>query len=214
MKIAVILSGCGVLDGTEINEAVLTLLAIDKANAHYQCFALNSLYNVIDHLSKTPTPEQRNGLIEAARIARGQIQDIKDADLTLYDALIFPGGYGAANNLCDFALSEENFTIHPQVYQFAKAFIDANKPLGFICIAPVMIPKLYPPGVRLTLGTDKAMAQKMQAMGAHPINCSVTDIVIDKQHKVVSTPAYMLASRISDAAQGIEKLVQAVLAMA
>ena len=213
-KVAVILSGCGVSDGSEINEAVLTLLAIEKQGAEYFCFAPNiESRKAIDHISNEEMAESRNVLIESARIARGQIKDLKEAKAENFDALIFPGGFGAAMNLCNFIVKKADCDILPQVVQLVKAMAQLNKPVGFMCIAPVMIPKLYPNGVKLTIGRDQDIAQQIIKMGGEHIDCAVNDIVIDKTHKVISTPAYMLASTLHDAQQGINKLVEAVLAL-
>lgn len=213
-KIAVILSGCGVMDGSEISEAILTLLAIDKAGAQYQCFAPNiEQAHVINHLAQTEMPEKRNVLVEAARIARGEIKDLKEIIPNDFDAVIFPGGFGAAKNLCNFAFEETRCHVNEAVSQLVAAMHVAKRPVGFICIAPAMIPKLYPPQTKLTIGTDKLTADKLIAMGGQHIECPVTDIVVDKTHKVVSTPAYMLANRISEAQLGIEKLVTEILSM-
>ncbi|MCS5709671.1 isoprenoid biosynthesis glyoxalase ElbB [Candidatus Berkiella cookevillensis] len=213
-KIAVVLSGCGVMDGSEIGEAILTLLAIDKAGAQYQCFAPNiDQVHVINHLTQTEMPEKRNVLVEAARIARGEIKDLKEITASDFDAVIFPGGFGAAKNLCDFAFEGTHCHVNEGVSQLVAAMHAAQKPVGFICIAPAMIPKLYPTQTKLTIGTDKPTADKLSAMGGQHIACPVTDIVVDKTHKVVSTPAYMLANRISEAQLGIEKLVTEILAM-
>ena len=212
-KIAVILSGCGMLDGTEIQEAVLTLLAIDKAGASYECLAPTSVKVIaVNHVTKAPE-EPRQVHVEAARIARGHLKALTQANPADYDALIFPGGFGAAKVLCNFAEKKENCTLLPEVETFAKALISAHKPLGFICVAPVMIPKLYPAQTLLTIGTDEEIISAVEKMGAKPLRCSATEIVVDKTHKVVSTPAYMLAQRISETATGIERLVREVLAL-
>jgi enhancing lycopene biosynthesis protein 2 len=213
-QVAVVLSGCGVNDGSEINEVVLTLLAIDKLGAKYQCYAPNiEQRKVVNHLTQDQMPESRNVLIESARIARGNVKDLLEADVSQFDALIFPGGFGAAMNLCDFAVKGADCDVLPQVKTLVTAMQVAGKPVGFICIAPAMIPKLYPKGVTLTIGTDDTMAQQIEKMGGLHQVCSVENIVIDKTHKVVSTPAYMLAERISEAQVGIERLVKAVLAL-
>lgn len=213
-KVAVILSGCGVFDGSEINEAVLTLLAIDKMNAQSVCFAPNiEQKEVINHLTQEPMRQKRNVLEESARIARGKIQDLRQFQAHEFDALIFPGGFGAAKNLSDFADKGESCQVLPQVAQAVKAMAQANKPVGFICIAPAMIPLLYPQGIQLTIGNDETVAKKLVKMGAEHVQCSVEQTVVDRQHKVVSTPAYMLAQRLSEAAQGIENLVKEILAL-
>lgn len=213
--IAVILSGCGVQDGSEIHEAVLTLLAIEQAGARYQCLAPNiAQHQVVDHSTGKPVAnEKRNVLQEAARIARGKILDIAQAKPADYDAMIFPGGYGAALNLCDFAHKGSEHSVQKDVLHFAQAMVKAGKPAGFICIAPVLISKIYGKGVQLTIGNDAETAQTLEKMGARHINCSVQEIVIDEQHKVVTTPAYMLAQSITQAQAGIDKLVHKVIKM-
>lgn len=212
--IAVVLSGCGVMDGTEINEAVMTLLSLDQAGASYQCFAPNiEQAHVINHLTGQPAQEQRNVLVESARIARGQVKDLAAFQAKDFDALIFPGGFGAAKNLCSFAFAGVECQVNNDVAKAVQAMHALKKPVGFICIAPAMIPRLYPPKTQLTIGTDKDAAAKIQAMGGTHINCPVTEVAIDKVHKVVSTPAYMLAERLSEAHTGISKLVKEVLAL-
>lgn len=214
-KIAVVLSGCGVQDGSEIQETVLALLAIEQAGARYQCLAPNIMqHHVVDHLTGKPIPNaQRNVLQEAARIARGNIIDIAKANPADYDAIIFPGGYGAALNLCDFAHKGAEHALQPDVLKFAQAIAKAAKPAGFICIAPALISKIYGEGVHLTIGEDVATAQTLEKMGAKHVACPVHEFVVDDKHKVVTTPAYMLAQSITQAHAGIEKLVQKVIAM-
>jgi len=213
-KVAIILSGCGVYDGAEITETVLTLLALEQAGGQYQCFAPNmAQHHVINHITGDKMPETRNVLVESARIARGEVQDLKLAKAQYFDALIIPGGFGAAKNLCDFAFSGENTKVHPDVARLVADMQQAGKPLGFICIAPAMIPKLYPQGTQLSIGNDVETAAKIEKMGGVHINCPVQDVVIDQIHKVVSTPAYMLANSILEAQKGINKLVETVLKM-
>lgn len=208
--IALVLSGCGALDGSEIHESVLTLLALDRAELAYQCLAPNlsqtRVVNMID--GKTQEHEKRNILEESARIARGKIKDIALANADDYTAMIFPGGFGAALNLCNFGLNKENYSIQADVFKFAKAMVEAKKPAGFICIAPVLAPKLYPAGIKITIGHDKAITEILEKLGAQPIPCAATDCVVDKTHKLVSTPAYMLARSIKEIAMGIECLVK------
>lgn len=209
-NIAVILSGCGALDGSEIHESVLTLLALDRAELAYQCLAPNlpqtRVVNMAD--GKTQSHTKRNVLEESARIARGKIKDIALAKAEDYTAMIFPGGFGAALNLCNFGLNKENYSIQADVFKFAKAMVEAKKPAGFICIAPVLAPKLYPAGIQITIGNDKATAEILEKLGARHIPCAATDCVVDKVHKLVSTPAYMLAHSIKEVATGIECLVK------
>lgn len=211
-KIAVILSGCGVYDGAEIHESVITLLRLDQRGAQVQCFAPNiAQLHVINHLTGDEMPESRNVLVESARIARGNIKDIREANVEDFDALIVPGGFGAAKNLSNFAIEGAGCTVQPDVLALTEAFAEAGKPVGLICISPALAAKIYGPGVTCTIGNDADTAAAMNKMGATHADCAVTDIVEDKARKLVSTPAYMLAQSISEAASGINKLVDRVL---
>jgi enhancing lycopene biosynthesis protein 2 len=209
-NIAVILSGCGALDGSEIHESVLTLLALDRAELPYQCLAPNIPQSRVVNMADGKTQEhaKRNVLEESARIGRGKIKDIALANADEYTAMIFPGGFGAALNLCNFGLSKENYSIQADVFKFAKTMIEAKKPAGFICIAPVLTPKLYPAGIKITIGNDKATAEILEKLGAQHIPCVATNCVVDKTHKLVTTPAYMLARSIKEVAMGIDCLVK------
>jgi enhancing lycopene biosynthesis protein 2 len=210
-KVGVVLSGCGVFDGAEINEVVLTLLALEQANLAYQALAPDIAHaSVKNHSDHSLEPGSRNVLVEAARIVRGQIQDVASANVDDFSAVIFPGGFGVVQNLCDFLQQGSNMTIQPEVLAFATAMHQAHKPSGYICIAPVLIPRICGAGVKLTVGNNAEIAAAITAMGGQHVLCAVDDIVIDATHKVVSTPAYMLASSISQAQLGIQKLVQQV----
>ena len=212
--VAIVLSGCGFLDGSEIYEAVLTFLALDRRNLKYRCFApMIPQTHVINFKTGEPMAETRNTLVESARLARGEINDLANADADAFDALIFPGGFGVVNNLCDFASKGANYTIHPAVQEFAQQFIAQAKPIGFICIAPALIPTLYGPDVTLTIGHDPSTAATLENMGAQHITCDASHIVLDAKHKVVTTPAFMVTNRISEVAEGIDKLVDQVIAL-
>lgn len=214
-NIAVILSGCGVYDGSEIHESVLTLLAIENAKATYQCFAPDiPQHHVINHLNgEVDQQDTRNVLVESARIARGQIKSVSDANAEDFDALILPGGFGAAKNLSNFAFQGAKSSVEPSVLAFGQAMIKAKKPVGFICIAPAMIPHFLDTSITLTIGNDIETAQTIESMGAKHQECTVDDIVVDEIHKIVSTPAYMLAQSVSEASQGIHKLVNKIAQM-
>lgn len=214
-KIAVLLSGCGVFDGSEIYETVITLLAIERNGASYQCFAPDKKQlHVIDHNAQKPTDESRNVLIEAARLARGDVKPLNALNVAEFDALIVPGGFGAAKNFSDFAVQGADAVADEQVVTFCHAFAAAKKPAGYMCIAPSLLPFVYGQGIELTIGTDSNTAEALEKMGAKHIPCSVDAIVVDEKHRVVTTPAYMLAGSLSEAASGIDKLVTKVLAMA
>ncbi len=210
-KIALVLAGCGVFDGSEIHESVCTMLALQAAGLVYQCMAANvNQTTVINHLTQQPMTETRNVLVESARIARGDIIDIATANADDYCAAIYPGGMGAVLNHSDFAQKKEQMTIQPVVLKFAKAMAAAHKPQGFICIAPVLISKIYGEGVEHTIGCDQATAEKITAMGGKHIASQVHLAVVDKKHKVVSTPAYMLAKNIGEVQQSTTALVEAI----
>ena len=212
-KIGVILSGCGVRDGSEIHEAVFTLLAIDKQGAESVCIAPNMEFPEVNHLTMQETGAKRNVLQEAARIARGKIKDIKDVKGAELDAIILPGGFGAAKNLCNCAEKGAAATVHPEVARLLKEMASSGKPIGAICIAPelvaVTLGEEFSP--KLTIGNDPATAAEINRTGSLHVECTVTELVVDRENKIVSTPAYMLAERISETAEGIEKLVREVI---
>ena len=216
-KIGVVLSGCGVMDGAEIHESVLILLAIDRAGAEAVCLAPNiPQRHVINHLTGEESKgETRNVLVESARIARGKVHDIAGVKAGDVDALIFPGGYGAAKNLCDYAFSGPECSVNPAVAKLAGEVHRAGKPIGVVCIAPVIAAKIFGgEKPQITIGNDKNIAKDIEKMGARHVACPVQEFVVDKERKLVSTPAYMLAQSIGEAAEGIEKLVRTVIAMA
>ncbi len=212
-KIGVILSGCGVKDGSEIHEAVLTLLALDKNGAEAVCMAPSmDQADVVDHLAGKPTGETRNVLVESARIARGAIKNIRDVKASDIDAVILPGGFGAAKNLSTFAKDGAGCSVQEDVAAILKDMRKAGKPIGALCIAPAVLAKaLGEEKPTLTIGDDAATAGALEAMGAQHSNCAVSDIVLDREHQIVTTPAYMLAKSISQVADGAEKLVLEIL---
>lgn len=217
-NVAVCLSGCGFLDGAEIHEATLTLLALDQAGARALCCAPDvPQVEVIDHRKKNPVAdERRNVLVESARIARGEIVSVATVRPEQIDALIFPGGFGAAKNLCTFASEGANCTVNADIERLTAAMLKAQKPIGAICIAPAMLARvvgkmgLHP---RMTIGSDRETAAAMEKMGARHCECGVRDLVIDEDHRIVTTPAYMLGRGPAEVFEGIRKLVNAVLRM-
>lgn len=213
-KVAVILAGCGVFDGGEIHESTLTLLALDQAGVSYQCLAPDiKQMHVVNHLTGEEMAEQRNVLLESARIARGKVLDISKANPLDYDAVIVPGGFGVAKNLCDFAVKGSDMTVNPAVQAFIRAVHEAGRPVGLVCIAPVMAPRLFGKGVLCTIGRDAGTASAIESMGGQHQACAVDGVVVDKTNRLVTTPAYMLAERISEVAVSINNLVKAVLEM-
>ena len=214
-KVAMILSGCGVYDGAEIHESVLALLRLSQRGTEVQCFAPDiPQHHVVNHLTGQESAESRNVLVEAARIARGKIRDVRELKAEDYDALVIPGGFGAAKNLSDFAFRGASCAVQPDVLAAARGFAHAHKPVGLICIAPAMAARIYGPGVQCTIGTDPDTAGKLTDMGAEHVECAVDDVVVDTQRKLVTTPAYMLAKTLAEAASGINKLVDRVLELA
>ena len=215
-KVAVILSGCGVFDGAEIYEATLVQLRLDEAGVQYQCMAPNvNQMHVLNHITGQEMQETRNVMVEAARLCRGNIVDLAEADPNDYDAVILPGGFGVAKNLSSFAVEGADMTINADLVKFVQGMHKQSKPVGLVCIAPALAPKLFGEGVSCTLGSrDDDAAKAAVAMEANHVACAVDEICIDEERKLVTTPAYMLDISISQAAVGIGKLVEAVLARA
>lgn len=212
-KIGVILSGCGMLDGSEIHEAVLTLLAIDKLGVVAVCMAPDVPLEVVDHRTGKPSGEpDRNALAESARIARGDIRDLKTVRASELDAAVLPGGYGAAKNLSTFAKDGPRCTVHAEAARLLRDLRSAGKPIGALCIASAVLAKaLGSEKPELTIGTDEGAASALEAMGARHVRCAAGDVVVDRDRRIVTTPAYMLAHRIGEVAAGAEKLVAAVI---
>jgi enhancing lycopene biosynthesis protein 2 len=218
-KVAVLLSGCGYLDGAEIREAVLTLLALDQQGASVQCIAPNALqFHVVNHITGEPVPDaQRNILEESSRISRmGKCLDLALARVQDFDALVMPGGYGVAKNHCTFAFKGAGAEIRPDVAAFVQGFFEANKPVGAICIAPALVALVLHASqdrAAMTLGNDASVAEAMVQLGQqHQSTPSARDIVIDEAHKLVTTPAYMFDDApLGDVFAGIERCVGEVL---
>ena len=216
-KAAIVLCGCGSRDGSEVHEAVLTLLSVVKCGAEPVCFApAGPQARVVNHLTgQVEAGQERSMLIEAARIARGKVEDLKKLNAASADCLLFPGGFGAAYNLFDYAEKGVKCRVNPDVERVIKEFYAAGKPIGFICIAPVLAARvLGKQGIQVTIGNDPATAEAITAFGAKAVVKATEEIHIDQAHKVVSTPAYMTAQNIAQVESGISKLVQAVLVMA
>lgn len=216
-KIAVVLSGCGVNDGSEIHESVVTLLAIKRNGADYTCFAPDKpQLHVIDHVKGEPADEKRNVLTESARIARGEIKPLTEYDPKDFDALVFPGGFGAAKNLFTFAVDGLDCTIDDQVKDAILKTNQAGKTIGAMCIAPALLAKAFEGSgktITITIGDNADVAGAIEKMGAKHENKPVTDACIDDANKIVTAPAYMMNADISDVATGIEKLVTSVVKM-
>ena len=210
--IGVLLSGCGVFDGSEIHEATLTLYFLAKAGAKVMYLAPEMDFEAVDHSAKTPSGQRRNVRVEAARIARGPVADAATVSAADLDGLILPGGFGAAKNLCDFAEKGGKGTVFPSVATLIRAMHAAGKPIGAICIAPAVLAlALGEFAPELTIGDDPGTAQALEAAGAKHVVRAVDAIQVDARNNLVTTPAYMLGPGIADIAKGIEKLVDAVL---
>ncbi|MCG6908773.1 MAG: isoprenoid biosynthesis glyoxalase ElbB [Deltaproteobacteria bacterium] len=214
-KVGVLLSGCGVFDGSEIHESVLTLLYLDRAGVETICMAPDmEQMHVVNHLTQEETGERRNVLVESARIARGNIVDVGDVKAETLDALIIPGGFGAAKNLSDFAVKGAQAAVVPEVAEIISAVVTAGKPVGAMCIAPATLTKAlasHHPSV--TIGNDPDTALAIEEMGGEHRACTVEMIHRDQNNRLVTTPAYMLGPGIKDIAVGIEKLVNEVVGM-
>jgi len=191
-RVAVILSGCGYLDGAEITEAISTLIAIGQNGGEYRVFAPNKEVAETNHLTNKPTGQKRNAMQEAARIARGDIQPLEDLKAKDFDALAFPGGFGAALHLCNFAEKGSGGQIDPQVARVVKEFHESRKPIAAICISPaIMALALGNKAVNLTIGDDANTASELEKTGAKHQTCAVEKYVVDHSQKVITTPAYM-----------------------
>ncbi len=216
MRVGVLLSGCGVFDGAEIHESVFTLLALDRAGAEAICMAPDvEQMHVIDHQRGEATDERRNVRTESARIARGPVRDVAEVRADELDALLLPGGFGAAKNLSDFAVKGAEARALPAVADLLGAMLDAGKPVGVACIAPAVLAAVLRDrgeSAQLTIGSDADTAAALEAMGVVHVPCRVEQSHGDPERPIVSTPAYMLAGRIGEAADSIEGWVRAVLA--
>lgn len=210
-KFAVILAGCGVYDGAEIHEATLTMLAIMKLGASYEVFAPDiDQHHVINHLTGEEMKERRNVLVESARIARGKIKDLKNYDPNNFDALVIPGGFGVAKNLCDFAFKGTNCTVDPDVEKAILKTAGKNKPIGALCISPVILAKIFG-DVELTIGQDKGTAEAIEKMGSTHIKTTHGEVIIDEKNNLFTTPCYMLDANILQIAEGAENIVRVMM---
>ncbi|WP_372775397.1 isoprenoid biosynthesis glyoxalase ElbB [Mangrovibacterium sp.] len=212
-KIAVVLSGCGVYDGAEIHEATLTMLAIAKSGASYTLFAPNvDQFHVINHLTGEVMNESRNVLVESARIARGNVSDLKEYNAADFDALVFPGGFGAAKNLSTFAFDGHKCSVNQDVATAIQSTASARKPIGALCISPAVITRVLG-NVEVTIGNDSGTAGAIENMGGKHTQTTHGEIVIDRNHKVVTTPCYMLDATIDQIEAGANKVIETILSM-
>lgn len=212
-KIAVVLAGNGVLDGSEIHEATLTLYSIVKNGASYEIFAPNiDQHHVINHLTGDEMKEKRNVLTEAARIARGKINDLKNFKADDFDAIIFPGGFGVAKNLCTFAFDGTNCKVNLDAEKAIRSMHERKKPIGALCIAPVLIAKVLG-DIEVTIGQDKDTARAINEMGAKHKDTTHGEIIVDEKNKIVTTPCYMLDANIGQIGDGANNVVKKIVEM-
>lgn len=215
-RFGVVLAGCGVFDGAEIHEAVCTLLAISRAGAEALCFAPDiPQAHVVNHLTGAEQGETRNVLVEAARIARGRIRDLATFDPAEVDALILPGGFGAAKNLCDFAFKGADCTVNADVEAALRGMRAAGKPIGALCIAPAILARLFGgEGVELTIGSDAGTAAALESLGAAHRTSGHGAVVVDRRLKIATSPCYMLDASVAQIAEGAENTVRALIDLA
>jgi enhancing lycopene biosynthesis protein 2 len=210
-KFAVVLAGCGVYDGAEIHEATMTLYAIALQGASYQIFAPDiQQHHVINHITGEEMKESRNVLTEAARIARGKIKPLADYNASDFDALILPGGFGVAKNLCTFAFEGPNCMVNPQIEKALKNTHQQKKPIGALCISPVILAKLFG-NVTVTIGQDKGTAQAIESMGAKHKATNHGEVAVDRENLLFTTPCYMLNATIVDIANGAIAVVKEMM---
>ncbi len=211
-KFALVLSGCGVFDGSEIHETTLTMYSISKHDASYDIFAPDiEQHHVVNHLSGNEADDKRNVMVESARIARGAVKDLKELNAASYDALIFPGGFGVAKNLCTFAFDGPDCKVNPEVERVLKDMKNEGKPIGALCIAPVLFAKVFGNGVELTIGQDRGTAEAVETMGGVHKTTNHAEVVIDEKNKLFSTPCYMLDATIAQIGEGADNIVKAML---
>lgn len=215
-KVAVVLSGCGFLDGAEITEAISTLVAIGQQGAEYTCFAPDKDVSETNHLTQQDTGRQRNVLQESARIARGDIHPLDALKAKDFDALAFPGGYGAALHLCDFAQKGSGGQIDPHVLRIVKEFHESRKPIAAICIAPAIMALAFgDKGINVTIGEDQGTASEVEKTGAKHTNCAVEKFVVDSANRVITTPAYMYGTaRPHQIFEGVSGAIAELMKMA
>ena len=210
-KFALILSGCGVYDGAEIHETVATMIALKKNHADYQCFAPNRpQYHVVNHLTGNAVGEGRNILEESARLARGNVKEIAEYNPNDFDGLIFPGGFGVAKNLCNYAIKGADCELFSDVKKAIQDTVDAKKPIGAECIAPAMI-TAYLNGATVTIGNDKETAQNIEQMGGHHIETKHNGVIHDPKYNLYTTPCYMRGTDVLEIYESAEALVKALI---
>lgn len=210
-KFAVVLAGSGVFDGSEIHEATLSLYAIMKNGGEYEIFAPDiNQHHVINHITGEEMNESRNVLIEASRINRGNIKNLKEFRPDNFDAILLPGGFGAAKNLSTFAFDGPNCKVNGDVENAIRGMKQQNKPIGALCISPVIVTKVLD-NVEVTIGQDKDTAKAIESMGGKHKTTNHGEVAVDKQNKVFTTPCYMLDANILQIAEGADNVVKAMM---
>jgi len=210
-KFAVLLSGCGVFDGAEIHEATLSMLAIVRQGCSYEIFAPDiDQHHVINHITGEEMDETRNVLIESARIARGNIRNLNQFKAASFDGLLLPGGFGAAKNLSTWAFEGAESSILPEVEEAIAGMVALKKPVGALCISPVILAKVLGK-VDLTIGDDESTIDALESLGAHHVYTTHGEVVVDTDHKLVTTPCYMLEATIGQIADGASNVVDAMI---
>lgn len=210
-KFAVVLAGCGRFDGAEIHEATLTLLAIAKHRCTYEVFAPDvTQYHVVNHITGEVMKEDRNVLIESARIARGQVLPLSAFNANDFDAIIFPGGFGVAKNLFTFAFDGIEARVNGDVEKAVKEMFEIKKPIGALCIAPVLIAKILG-NVEITIGSDPSTIENVKKMGATHITSTHGEVVSDLKNKIFTTPCYMLDATILQIEEGTYNIIKTML---
>jgi enhancing lycopene biosynthesis protein 2 len=225
MTIGILLSGCGVYDGTEIQEAVLSMLAITEAGHDYKCISVNkNQYHVVNHLTGETMDENRNMMVESARIARGEVQDINEISPAIIDGLVIPGGFGAAKNFTTWAFNGPDSDILPEVKLLIVNLVNAGKPIAALCVSPVVIAKaLQNSNIQptLTLGTTKEQSpyniedfhKGVESIGAKTEEKPITDILVDYDNKIITAPCYMMNANILEVKNNIKKAVNQLIKM-
>ena len=214
-KIAVVLSGCGFKDGAEVTEAVSSLIALGQQGLDYKCFAPELKVRAVNHIDDSAQAE-RCLRQEATRITRVEAQPLSQLEAQNFAALVLPGGFGVAKHLCNFAQEGAKASVQPTIKNIIEQFYKAEKPILALCIAPALVAcVLGSKGVALTIGRDTATAEQIQATGARHIECDVNDFVSDREHRIISSPAYMYGeARPAQVFEGIQKAVQELAGMA
>jgi enhancing lycopene biosynthesis protein 2 len=213
-RVAVVLSGCGFLDGSEITEAASALIALSEAGAKFKCFAPDLEFTPAHYAGGTSNAP-RNVLEESGRIARKDILALDKLKADDFDAVVFPGGFGAAKVLCSWGEKGAKGLPLPQVKKIITEFHAASKPIGAICIAPALVALvLGKNGVEVTIGDDAETAAEIIKTGAVHTACAVTDYVSDRDNKVLTTPAYMYEAQPHEVYTGIRKMIRELVEMA